>query len=485
MSEDILKRIVDLRRQDLEKFGPTFGVDIPPSRTRGHVEFLGRAGAILEVKRASPSKGDIAPDLVPGELAKVYASAGAQAISVLTERNFFKGSLRDLMEVAAAAPGCAVLRKDFLLEEAELEVAYRAGADAVLLIARILDDAKLLRMAAFARELGMEPFIEVRTHDDLRKLALAAKEGAVVSGVNSRDLSNFKIDPLVPAALRSKLPGKAVFESGVKGEEDAAFARSLGFDGILVGEAVAKNPPLAAKLVTAFGSAKENARGNFWRKFAELRNGKRGPVVKMCGFTRAEDALAAKNLGADLLGFVFAKTKRLTNAEFVRSLRAMPEFSGGYPLFVGVITEPESEEGKAAISLAKEGILDAVQFHGIKVPRFTEPLDYACFSAVRIGSEADGELCEELFSQGEPRVLLDAKVEGIPGGTGKRIPPSALRQVAAGKPLWLAGGVSSENVGQILKDFAPELVDVSSGIETAPGLKSAQKMEDFFKGMNS
>lgn len=485
MSEDILKRIVDLRRRDLQKFGPTFGVDLPSVRTRGHVEFLGRAGAILEVKRASPSKGDIAPDLVPGELAKVYATAGAQAISVLTEQNFFKGSLRDLMEVAAAAPGCAVLRKDFLLEEAELEVAYRAGADAVLLIARILDDAKLLSMAAFARELGMEPFIEVRTHDDLRKLALAAKEGAVVSGVNSRDLSNFRIDPLVPAALRSKLPGKAVFESGVKGEEDAAFARSLGFDGILVGEAVAKNPPLAAKLVQAFGSASGNSRGKFWRQLAELRNAKRGPLVKMCGFTRTEDALAAKKLGADLLGFVFAKSKRLTTAEFVRSLRALPEFSGASPLFVGVITEPESEEGKTAIELAKAGVLDAVQFHGVKVPKFTSELGYACFSAVRVGSAEDAKLCEELFAQGEPRVLLDAKVEGLAGGTGTRIPPSVLREVSLGKSLWLAGGVSPENIGQIMQDFAPEFVDVSSGIETAPGLKSAQKMEAFFKGMNS
>ena len=482
MSEDILKRIVDLRRSDMKRLGPTFGVEIPPSRTRGHVEFLGRAGAILEVKRASPSKGDISPNLVPGELAKVYAAAGAQAISVLTERNFFKGSLEDLMEVAATAPTCAVLRKDFLLEEEELEIAYRAGADAVLLIARILDDKKLLRMAAFARELGMEPLIEVRTHDDLRKLALAAKEGKVVSGVNTRDLATFKIDPLVPAALRSKLPGKAIFESGVKNEADAAFARSLGFDGILVGEAVARNPKLAASLVAAFEGAAETARGKFWRQFAELKSRKQGPVVKMCGFTRTEDALAAQKLGADMLGFVFARSKRLTTADFVRSLRALPEFSGKSPLFVGVITDPDSEEGKTALALAEEGSLDAVQFHGIKVPSFTEPLPYACFSAVRVGSGEDGKVCEELWHQGEPRVLLDAKVEGLAGGTGTRIPPSVLREVAAGKPLWLAGGVSPENIGQIMREFAPEFVDVSSGIETSPGVKSVEKMQEFFKG---
>ena len=148
MSEDILAKIVRMRKADIERLGLNFGIEIPASRRRGHVEFLGTPGAILEVKRASPSKGDIAPDLVPTELATTYAEAHAQAISVLTEGNFFKGSLRDLIAVAdlmeeRAKKGlhaCAVLRKDFLLYEDEIDIAYRCGADAVLLIARILDD---------------------------------------------------------------------------------------------------------------------------------------------------------------------------------------------------------------------------------------------------------------------------------------------------------------------------------------------------------
>ncbi|MBR1744491.1 MAG: indole-3-glycerol-phosphate synthase, partial [Fibrobacter sp.] len=263
MSEDILSKIVRMRREDIERLGLNFGIEIPEKRRRGHIEFLGTPGAILEVKRASPSKGDIAPDLDPVGLASTYADAHAQAVSVLTEGNFFKGTLRDLIAVADSMEerakkglhACAVLRKDFLLYEDEIDIAYRCGADAVLLIARILDDGQLIKMAKRAQGLGIQAFVEVREKDDFRKLdvvleALGADAAkTIVAGVNSRDLATFHTDPLVPAAVRSKLPAKAVFESGILSAGDAAYARNLGFTGILVGEAVAKNPPLAKEVV--------------------------------------------------------------------------------------------------------------------------------------------------------------------------------------------------------------------------------------------
>lgn len=546
MSEDILKKIVDKRRADIERLGLTFGFDIPEKRTVGRCEFLGRPGPILEVKRASPSKGDIAPDLVPADLACTYAAAGAQAISVLTETNFFKGTLADLITVAKAVDNgdttdeklgtkkCAVLRKDFLLFEDEIDIAYRCGADAVLLIARILDDEQLIKMAKRAQSFEMQAFVEVREPDDLRKLNLvletldkeaagdAAKSAArtIVAGVNSRDLATFHIDPMVPAAIRNKLPAKAVFESGVHTPADAAFARSLGFKGILVGEAVAKNPPLAAKLVKAFGDADENRRGDFWKIFAERRDAKRSayaaamsdagvqdaaalaakiPMVKICGITREEDGFAAAEMGADLLGFVFSNTKRLTNEKFVRDftqlLRSEYEAEGKLcPLFVGVITETTTEEGKTAIKLAAEGVLDAVQFHGFAAPSFDKgdsgsvpgmTSSLPCYNALRIGSAEDFENFAAIRKHGEPRVLLDAKVEGIPGGSGQRIPEELLREKAGETPFWLAGGITPENIGDICAKFSPELVDVSSGIEDAPGIKNAEKMMQLFEAINS
>jgi indole-3-glycerol phosphate synthase/phosphoribosylanthranilate isomerase len=508
MSEDILAKIVRMRKADIERLGLNFGIEIPATRRRGHVEFLGTPGAILEVKRASPSKGDIAPDLVPTELATTYAEAHAQAISVLTEGNFFKGSLRDLIAVAdlmeeRAKKGlhaCAVLRKDFLLYEDEIDIAYRCGADAVLLIARILDDEQLVKMAKRAQSFDMQAFVEVREKDDLRKLRLvidALGDGAaktIVAGVNSRDLATFHTDPLVPAAIYNHLPDKAVFESGILSAADAGYARSLGFTGILVGEAVAKNPTLAKDVVHTFESGCENASGQFWKEFAIHRNvhrdryGLSRPMVKICGITRVEDGMLAAQLGADMLGFVFSNTKRLTTENFVRkmsaAIRRLDTLNIVAPLLVGVITDPNSEEGKTAIKLVREGILDAVQFHGIAPAcsnDSTATNSLAHYCAARIGDAADFEQVASLRKCGEPRILLDAKVEGIPGGTGKTIPEQVLRAQAGDIPLWLAGGINSENVAELVSKFQPELIDVSSGVEDAPGIKNHEKMRLLFE----
>lgn len=536
---DILQTIVEKRRADIERLGLNFGIEIPEKRRVGRTEFLGNAGAILEVKRASPSKGDIAPDLDPVALATTYAEAHAQAVSVLTEGNFFKGTLRDLIAVAdlmerrrkQGLHTCAVLRKDFLLYEDEIDIAYRCGADAVLLIARILDDEQLVRMAKRAQSFDMQAFVEVREKDDFRKLSVVTSAlGAdaartIVAGVNSRDLATFHTDPLIPASVRSKLPVKAVFESGVHTPADADYARSLGFTGILVGEAVAKNPALAKDVVSAFESGRENARGYFWKKFAALLQALRTnqgpfkvggvrqahqpfaeplhrnrPLVKICGITRVEDGMLAAELGADMLGFVFSTTKRLTTEEFVKSFSTKLRAGGNpVPLLVGVITDPESPEGKTAIKLAREGVLDAVQLHGIeptksleladdKVPELVEGtnkigIPYYC--AARIGSPEDFQTVADLRTHGEPRILLDAKVEGIPGGTGKTIPENLLREKAGDIPLWLAGGITPTNVAELVGKFSPELIDVSSGVEDAPGIKNSEKLKALFAALTS
>ena len=537
---DILQTIVEKRRADIERLGLNFGIEIPEKRRVGHTEFLGNAGAILEVKRASPSKGDIAPDLDPVGLATIYAEAHAQAVSVLTEGNFFKGSLRDLIAVAdlmekrrqQGLHACAVLRKDFLLYEDEIDVAFRCGADAVLLIARILDDEQLVRMAKRAQSFDIQAFVEVREKDDFRKLSVVTSAlGAdaaktIVAGVNSRDLATFHTDPLIPASVRSKLPAKAVFESGVHTPADADYARSLGFTGILVGEAVAKNPALAKDVVSAFESGRENARGGFWRKFAALWQAQRTnpgpfkvgvvrqahqpfaeplhhnrPLVKICGITRVEDGMLAAELGADMLGFVFSTTKRLTTEEFVTSFSTKLRAEGNLrvPLLVGVIIDPESPEGKTAIKLAREGVLDAVQLHGIeptkcleladdKVPELvdgTNKIGIPYYCAARIGEESDFDKVAALRAKGEPRILLDAKVEGIPGGTGKTIPENLLREKAGDIPLWLAGGITPTNVAELVGKFSPELIDVSSGVEDAPGIKNSEKLKALFAAFTS
>ena len=270
-----------------------------------------------------------------------------------------------------------------------------------------------------------------------------------------------------------------------------------------MGEAVAKNPTLAKDVVSAFESGSENAKGKFWKKFAERRDAKReacatagpsnahgqnnarSPLVKICGITREEDGMLAAELGADMLGFVFSTTKRLTSEEFVRSFAAKIRASRApenVPLLVGVITDPNSEEGKTAIRLAQEGALDAVQFHGIPTPANTADA-LPCYAAARVGEPSDFDYVAALRKSGEPRILLDAKVEGIPGGTGKTIPESLLYEKAGDLPFWLAGGITPENVAAICDKFHPELIDVSSGVEDAPGIKNAEKMKKLFEAL--
>ncbi len=152
------------------------------------------------------------------------------------------------------------------------------------------------------------------------------------------------------------------------------------------------------------------------------------------------------------------------------------------PILVGVITDPKSPEGKIAIKLAQEGILDAVQFHGIAPSNADTGLAHYC--AVRVGAPEDFEQVSALRKNGEPRILLDAKVEGIPGGTGKTIPESLLLEKTSDIPLWLAGGITPENVGTICEKFHPELIDVSSGVEDAPGIKNSEKLQKLFAEIN-
>ena len=231
--KNVIAEIVERRKKDIAERGYTFGFDIPEKRTRPVNPFMAEKGVILEVKRASPSKGDIAPDLNSAETARRYRECGASAISCLTEENYFKGSLQDLINVCNEVQDVAVLRKDFLIDEEEIDIAYRCGADAVLLISGMLTLEKMLSMTKRCKDLGIRALVEVRTLEDAEKVLEVKKfyEDTIVCGVNSRNLKDFTIDLLVPAMLKKKLGGKVIFESGITTPEAASKIASMGFTG--------------------------------------------------------------------------------------------------------------------------------------------------------------------------------------------------------------------------------------------------------------
>ena len=521
---DILDEIVAKRKADIAVLGYSYGCEVPERRGRAApVPFIAQKGAVLEVKRASPSKGDIAPGLDAGKTAACYAAAGAAAVSVLTERNFFKGSLDDLRAVcravdeAAAASGktpAAVLRKDFLLCPEEVDVAYRCGADAVLLIARILSTEQLILMAQRCAALGMTAFIELRLEEDVEKLrsvAAVVDKRFIVCGVNSRDLSTFTIDLLVPAGLLATIrsimgaDARVVFESGIRTPRAAAFAGSLGFTGMLLGEAAARSPGEAAALVSAFtGSVVQEGCRNAqtWLRYAaKVRerslSGRQRPFVKICGLTSADDAVYAAGLGADFLGFVFsAGSPRCVSAPAVNSVVSGLEGAGyrSRVFTVGVVTDMCSAEGQQAFSLLNSGVLDFVQLHGCMqqflgtraAPQGQCATSAACvahYGAVHIMEENDIAQLESLGREGEPRILIDACTPSAAGGTGIRIADGLVAAAAKKTRLWLAGGVTPGNAGDITARFCPELLDVASGVESSPGCKDKEKLSALFRAL--
>jgi indole-3-glycerol phosphate synthase len=249
---DILAKIVDQKRSALAHTAAI----LPDLKRRAKERTVARdfklaltanpPAIIAEIKKASPSKGILTGDFCPETIAVTYATGGAAALSVLTDQEFFQGKLADL-EAARAAVAIPVLRKDFTIDELHVIEAAAHGADAILLIAAILDAARMRRFRELAREYGMAALVEV--HDDA-ELDAALASGAEIIGVNNRNLHTFEVALETSLRLAEKMPRGIVkvAESGIHSRNDVHTLRTAGFDAFLVGEHLMKSPDPAAAL---------------------------------------------------------------------------------------------------------------------------------------------------------------------------------------------------------------------------------------------
>ena len=444
---DVLAEIIAKKRIAVaERFGSTSadtmrdGVS-PTSRSLRAALAQPGARFILEVKRASPSGHRSSVE--PADAARAYAGV-ADAISVLTDEPYFRGSLDDLRTVRAIFDG-PILAKDFVVDPRQLIEARAAGADAALVMLSVLTDAEAADVYAEARRLGMDVITEV--HDEA-ELARATTLGAEIIGINNRDLKSLTTDLGVTERLAPLAPTEVLLisESGIAARADIERLAPL-VDAFLVGSSLMAAPNVAeAARALVFGR------------------------VKICGLARDEDVALAAVSGATHAGFIFVPgTPRAITEVQARPLVAQAKALGLKP--VGVFRDAEPED---ITEIARPLGLAAVQLHGnasyATIARIRRDFDGEIWAVSRDGAEA---VCDAA-----DRTLFDS----AKGGSGQTFDWSLLDGRRDLPTAFLAGGITPDNAAQAARIGAYGL-DLSSGVEAQPRYKDPHKMAALFAAL--
>lgn len=468
----------------------------------------GEVAIIAEVKRRSPGAGSIREDLDPSGLAADYAGSGASAISVLTDRTYFGGGLDDLRRVRARMRR-PVLRKDFLVDPVQLAESRAAGADAVLLIVRILEDPLLAELLSGAREFGMDALVEVHDAAELER-ALAA--GAEVVGINNRDLSNFRSSVAVTLELVRRIPPEVVVisESGLATREDLATVGAAGADAVLMGEALLRSPRPGDAVAALTGvpcGPRAAATGPHAQPPTPARPGPQpqtaarpgpspaapepppptpgpapAPEVKICGITRPADGRVAARAGATWVGTVL--TPGFSRSVDIPTARAVAE-AAGLPLVI-LLVDPTLDQ---AVAAARATGASVVQLHGREEPDTVIGLraagPWAVWKAAPVRDAADARAALDRYGAAADGLLFDGWHEKLPGGTGTRFPWQSLAGIrdrfAPGQRFVAAGGLNAGNVAEAVSILRPHVVDASSGVERWVGVKDPGKVRAFVR----
>ena len=428
---------------------------------------------ICEVKKASPSKGIIAEHFPYLDIAKEYEVAGAAAISVLTEPDFFKGDKKYLQEIANTVK-IPVLRKDFIIDEYQIYQAKVWGASAILLICACLDVPTLTKFREITDSLGLSSLVEA--HDEA-EVQMAIDCGARIIGVNNRNLKDFTVDVQNSVRLRNLVQDDVIFvsESGLETPEDIQVLRDNNIGVALMGETFMRSPNKIEKLAYLYGSTYYT------------------PKVKMCGISKVETIPAVVDAKPDYMGLVFAPSKRQVTVDQAKTLveelhkqyanrynRDAEQYSNQTLIHqesiktVGVFVNETVEN---LLKIAEEVKLDVIQLHGDEDESFIQTLkeqsNVEVWKAVQVRSAADTEVW---IDSSADMLLFDAYHKDERGGTGEVFDWASLDEFE--RPFMLAGGIDSTNVARAIRTVRPYGIDISSGIETE-GVKDDEKIKAF------
>lgn len=450
---------------------------------------------ICEVKKASPSKGIIAEHFPYLEIAKEYEVAGAAAISVLTEPDFFKGDKKYLQEIASTVK-IPVLRKDFIIDEYQIYQAKVWGASAILLICACLDVPTLTKFRELADSLGLSSLVEA--HDE-KEVQMAIDCGARIIGVNNRNLKDFTVDVQNSVRLRNLVEDDVIFvsESGLETPEDIQVLRDNNIGVALMGETFMRSPNKVEKLAYLYGPTYYT------------------PKIKICGISKVETIPAIVEAKPDYMGLVFAPSKRKVTVAQAKTL--VDELHKQYEKTYGEATVPmntdtaqdsqDSQDSQVSqdsqefvpgnsnfekiktvgvfvnetvenlLKIAAEVNLDVIQLHGDEDETFIQSLkectNVEVWKAVQVRSAADAE---KWIDTSADILLFDAYHKDERGGTGEVFDWSSLDEFE--RPFMLAGGMDSTNVARAIRTVRPYGIDISSGIETE-GVKDDEKIKAF------
>lgn len=456
---NILEKIVIDKRQELIKRKKEMPLDrfvsnLKPSN-RSLFQSLAEphAGFILECKKASPSKGLIREKFDLDEILDAY-TPHASAISVLTDEKYFQGTYEYLQYVTSKV-SVPVLNKDFFIDPYQVYLARHYNADAILLMLSVLTDEEYHELSQLAQQYNMDVLTEVSNISEAQR---ALELGANIIGINNRNLRDLSTDLATTEALAPLLstPPHAdcllVSESGIYTNQDVRRLAPL-VDGFLVGSSLMSQENLPEAVT-------------------QLIHGK----VKVCGITRAEDALSAKQSGATYLGLIFAEQSKrcVTLRDAQQIVAACPH------RYVGVF---QDEEIAKVTDYANKLRLDAVQLHGEENQNYIDQLRTALPDTCKIwNAKGVVDQLPELNDNNVDYFLLDCKADGQSGGTGKQFDWRLLDELPDKHNVMLAGGLRASNIATAAASGVVS-IDINSGVESAPGIKDAEKLREAFAAL--